>query len=982
MSKTLLHPYAGPEFCLCPDVEPPPSSLETDRYDDPVVAVKELMTKPCSVLLPDTAKLKGQPVLWYPGYKVGIPEFGPRQSDVMFVGKMMIDEDMDAGMPFSGNLAALMSETCSTYGISYQGSYVTNVVKFQMPYRGVNVPASWMKAGRHTLQQEIAVVKPKFILCLGADAVKAVMNTNSATLKSYRGAVHYHNSGAAVMGTNSPADILRNPEKTDEFKTGFRLFAEQVRGVEAVNDTAYIYIKSLEKLREVVAECMQYRNFAMDCEWEGDSHTSGHIMTIQFSPMPRLSYVLCLHLPVDNFRIESQAKAVEILRPLLQRQDVRVCGHNFRADIKWLRDIGLDLTYQFCVNGFDTILGSHLLSETNEHGLTACSLRDTDIGKYDTEVEEFLRQKTMHWEMPTEVLLPYAAADADATFRLWDAYEQRLWDDHTTRCKELGVEDPYAAVMSPIRAKARGETWVNSLWNLLRSIVLPVNSVINEMEEEGLLLDMQTMIDLIDMFRRKKQAMLAQIREVACDPFFNPNSSKQMQRFLFGDPNLVDEDGKSVFCLGLRPVKSTGKRSKVWSELEAKGQVWYEDGFGWKSTQYNPSSDAETLGILADAGSYEAELLRDFKYVDQICKSFLRDKEENPETGMVEYVKGLVGLTHADGKLRTTISQLTETGRWRSSRPNAQNWPKSRESDLQRIFYPEHVPKIRSGIVAPPGHVLIEADFSSAEIWTLAYISDDKVMKEDLHKKDSQGNHISLHSTVALEIFKLDMDVEEFERRREEKGPEADRLNLLRVAAKSVNFGIPYQRGGKAIARLCQRMGVPCEEDDGNGWVESWYDRYKDAAKYIDFCKGSVYDPQYIRMPFGRCRHFIPSIYEDVCAAMQREACNAPIQGTVADALSYSAVLFQRKRDDLGLKTKVLLAIHDALLVQAPYDEVPAVMDLLQWSMSDAVFVPSTDLHYEIDTEIMYRWGKKFSKEVTAALVSGNWREVEDQLIK
>ena len=956
------------------------STVECSRADDAKESVRELLTRPCTVSLPSTKTLAGMPVLWMPGYKVGSHYFGPQPADIMFIGKCLTDDDVREDRPFSEYVGDFMRGACEYYGLEYEGIYVTNLMKFAMPYRGVNVPSPWLNCGIHTLHQEIAIVQPKFILCLGADVVKAVAQSKQAKLKNFRGEVH-DIAGAKVMATNSPADVLRNPEKQGEFSSGFRAFSDVVKGGSIEEEVDYRYLKTLEEFEQAVKEMMPENRFALDCEWEGDSHVSGRLMSVQVSPKPKVSFVFCFYLPVEGFELKNQSRGVELLRQLLQRPHVQACGHNFRADMKWLRCIGLDLTHQFVNNGFDTMLASHLLMETNEHGLTACLLRDTDMNKYDAAVEQHLDRKIHHSEMPLSVLLPYAAADTDATFRLWEKYEARLWSDHIKRCAEMGVEDQVGAVMSPRRARAKGVPWVNSLWNLYRFVVLPVNSVINEMEEEGLLIDTDRLIAMIDLFNRKKLEMLQEIRHVVCDPQFNPNSVNQKRILLFGDPNYVDDTGRKPLCLGLRPVKSSGKRSKMWDELEHRGLVWYEEGVGWKSNQYNPSCDSETLGILAEAGSFEAEMLRDYSYIDQICKNFLRDEEENPETGIIDYQKGLVGLMHEDKRVRTSISQMTETGRWRSARPNCQNFPKAREADLHRIFHGFKVPKIRSGIIAAPGHVLIEADFSSAEIWTLAYISDDPVMKEDLRKVDASGSPISLHSTVALEVFKIKETVEEFERIRSEGGPLGEKYELYRIAAKSINFGIPYQRSGTAIARLCQRLGVPCQEEDGNGWVASWYDRYKEAAKYIEFCKNSVFDPQHIRMPFGRLRHFIPSVYEDVCAAMQREACNAPIQGTVADALSYALVLLQRARDDFQLKSKILLAIHDAVLMMVPYEEIPKVCESLHWALSDSVEVPGTGLHYDIDIEMGMRWGEKLPKPVVAALKDGLWETVSDQLV-
>lgn len=289
-----------------------------------------------------------------------------------------------------------------------------------------------------------------------------------------------------------------------------------------------------------------------------------------------------------------------------------------------------------------------------------------------------------------------------------------------------------------------------------------------------------------------------------------------------------------------------------------------------------------------------------------------------------------------------------------------QNLPKGREGDLAKLFpTADKVPPVRTCLLAQPGCVLVEADFESAELFTLAWLAHDDRMKADLERVDENGEPISLHSIRAVDCFQLDMAVTDFDKRRKGTGAEAKRLSGLRVAAKSVNFGIPYQRGAKAIARQVQREGVPCTIDDAQTWIDSFYSDYDKVGAFIQECKNSVYDPGHLRTPFGRIRHFHESSDEAAMAAQEREACNFPIQSTVADAISMSLRLLKEERDRRDMRFKLVLTVHDSVILEVPYEEVPEVKKILKWIMCDRVVVPNIGLHYGLDIEVFKRWNEK-----------------------
>jgi DNA polymerase-1 len=323
--------------------------------------------------------------------------------------------------------------------------------------------------------------------------------------------------------------------------------------------------------------------------------------------------------------------------------------------------------------------------------------------------------------------------------------------------------------------------------------------------------------------------------------------------------------------------------------------------------------------------------------------------------------------------VRTTISQMAETGRYRSFSPSLMNLPKSREGAFARVFRGEKLPPLRSIIRAAEGGVFVEADKQSAELYTLAYISGDAAFKEALAARDADGSPISFHTAAMVKFFKLGMAPGEAAKIIAAGGPEARRLKSLRTGAKAVNFGIPYGRGAASICAEVRREGVDCTVSEAQGWIDGYRDSFPDAWAYLEECKRSVARPGWLANPYGRVRHFVQSGDESVMSAQRREATNFPIQSTVADALSLDLVRIRRERDRRGMRMRIVLSIHDAVMVWAPHGEIAAARDLLRWAMVDApgAEVPGIGLRYGIEVEYSERWNEPLAPDRLYELSGG-----------
>ena len=890
------------------------------------------------------------PVVALPGHQWG-GHYGPARSDVMIIGKMPGEAELVARRNFVGEGGRLLNKTFHDAGMNTNAIYTTNVLRFIPPgQKKPKVAAHHLRDCATLLMHEILAVNPKYILLLGTDAIKFLFG-RKATLSSMRGAVMpyvvsqtgqlaklEHNKdlaifnaeyGKKVMATIHPGQAVFDPALIPSLKDDVQEFCDLVVGkrsahfISPADTNDYRYIKCVTELKPIVDDLIArgITEFSVDCEWGGTDYKNGWLRTIQFSWAPGKAVVIVLRTA------ESQRKpvfeptpfhALDQLHRLLDRDGVHIYGQYFRSDALWLEDLGLRVMPRLA---FDTMLASHALNESQEYNLTALALRHTNMGRYDIELVNWLKHNKCedggYGAVPDEILHPYGAADADAVFRITAVLRKELDKPENAAIRQLYYD-----------------------------VILPASQPIHDMERNGITLDTNRMIDLLWQYHDRKQELLTEIRQQTSWDDFNPRSTVQKAKLLYGDP----ADGG----LGLMPVKSTEKPSREWSAVLQLPPA--------ERARVNPSTDSESLELLHmnavnDYQRAVVESVQNFQIIDQVTKNFLRPPDgatalhSAADFDVTDYQEGLLGHMDGDGRVRTTISQTKETGRHGSSRPNMQNLSKRQEPKYQAIMGYK-IPKIRSCFVARPGYVLVEADYKSAEIVTLAYVSGDPNLIADAL------GPVKLHSKVAVDILGADCDYSEV----------SEKFPHLYVGAKNINFGIPYQRGARAIARQVNREtkgAADMTQDQAQEIIDAWYDRYSKVRDYVAWCKRCVRDaPHFIQTPWGRRRHFYLSDNESVMAAQERECVNFPIQGTVADALNtglYNLWAYRRQHPEYNYE--LLLAIHDAVILEVPIEIVEDVVDhILPLCMVHGAQIPASDrspaFNLGIDTEIMFRWGE------------------------
>ncbi len=306
-----------------------------------------------------------------------------------------------------------------------------------------------------------------------------------------------------------------------------------------------------------------------------------------------------------------------------------------------------------------------------------------------------------------------------------------------------------------------------------------------------------------------------------------------------------------------------------------------------KTATGKPSTDEEVLTQLADDYPLP-KLLLEHRSLAKL-KSTYADKLPrmvNPRTGRVH----------------TSFSQaVAVTGRLASSEPNLQNIPIRTEEGR----------RIRAAFIAPKGHVIVSADYSQIELRIMAHLSKDERLLEAFAKGED------VHRATAGEVFGV---------------PPAEVTSEQRRYAKVINFGLIY---GMSAHGLAKNLGI--ERAAAQGWIDRYFARYPGVARYMEETKAAARAQGYVETVFGR-RLYLPDIRAQQVGRRQgaeRAAINAPMQGTAADLIKKAMIATHAWLAGSDLQSRLILQVHDELVLEVPVAELDQVRDTLPRLMGE-----------------------------------------------
>lgn len=647
--------------------------------------------------------------------KMWVRGTGPVPAKYLFVGERPGDKEARMQAVFSGAAAVLLRKVLEEHGFDYSRSYFTNAIKYSLP-KNKNVQVRDIRVCRPMLQEEIARTNPEVIVCLGSTALKAVSGSELG-ISSVRGEFipHPTRPNCLIYAMHGPSYVMRSPDAMPAFAKDIANLAAFQRGeFKAPPKPEYGVLTTAAEVRlfrEWLFKTYEHPLLVLDMEWHGRTwmDPTRYIRTAQLGYAKGKVVIIEFHAEGGVPVMDDHAAAWSELKLMLEDPRMGIVGHNVIADGEWLRSYGVDIRKTVI---FDTMLAEHLLHESGPFDLGEVAVKYSDYGRYSIPVELWVKAHPQLCEagyghVPRELLLPYGAIDVDAPRLAMMRQGPKLMAEGFFERRGANKEYP-------------------SLW----AIALRTQELMYEIQGTGMLVDRARLDQLITAYQEVRMQLLGLVTTQAAMlgmPVFNPGAPVQVSTLLFE-------------TLQLPPVKTTAGRA--WGDLV--GNTGMDS-----DADYKASTDKTTLEILEDYHPIIHNLLQ-FRRIDQACKTWLRWPA--PEDNEASAGGGLIPKIWPDGRLHSRFSPLTETGRFRTSKPNAQNWPKKAEGYMEEIFGGKDKvpPGIRTIIIPPEDHVLMEADFCQAELFVLAALSGDPNMWAAL---STPGR--DLHDLTAINAFKL-----------------------------------------------------------------------------------------------------------------------------------------------------------------------------------------------------------------------------------
>jgi DNA polymerase-1 len=365
-------------------------------------------------------------------------------------------------------------------------------------------------------------------------------------------------------------------------------------------------------------------------------------------------------------------------------------------------------------------------------------------------------------------------------------------------------------------------------------IEMPVSVVLERVERTGVLIDSAVLARQSQQLAERMVALEQAAYDIAGQPF-NMGSPKQIGDILFTK-------------LGL-PVKK-------------------------KTASGAPSTDEEVL----------QELAADYPLPARILEHRSLAKLKGTYTDKLPLM-----VNPATGRVHTNYAQaVAVTGRLSSNDPNLQNIP-IRTAEGRRV---------REAFIAPPGHVLMSADYSQIELRIMAHISEDPALLRAFERG------LDVHKATASEVFGTPVEEVSSEQRR---------------YAKVINFGLIYGMGAFGLA---SNLGI--EQKAAKDFIDKYFARFAGVKRYMDETRVKAKELGYVETVFGR-RLWLPEINSGNGprkAGAERQAINAPMQGTAADLIKLAMLAVQKALDDEGRATRMVMQVHDELVLEVPDAEL------------------------------------------------------------
>jgi DNA polymerase I len=595
-------------------------------------------------------------------------------------------------------------------------------------------------------------------------------------------------------------------------------------------------VDTAEKLADLAARLAEADTIALDTETTSTDPLRASLVGISLAVKEGEGF----YIPVGHITGDPQLPLEDVIRAIggaLSNPKKAKVGHNLKYDVMVLERAGIH-THPLT---FDTMIAEWLVNPAS-HNLGLKSMADYYLAIAMTHIEELIgrgkAQITMD-QVPVASAAPYAAADAEVSLRLQPLLQKRLEEQNAH--------------------------------HLLHTLEMPLIPVLQQMEENGVALDIPFLQGMAGELNERLVAIEQQIYDQV-GYSFNINSTQQLSKVLFEALKLDPPD----------------RRKKT------------------SSGHYSTSAD-----VLEDMRGQHpvVDLVLEYRELAKLKSTYVEalPLEVNPKTGRVHTIFNQTGSV---------------TGRLASSEPNLQNIPT--RTDLGR--------RVRHAFVAGDGNVLLSVDYSQVELRIVAHMSGDEAMLAAFQAGQD------IHAATAAAIYNVPLNKVSKEQRRN---------------AKSINFGLIYGISAFGLARYA---GVTLAEAEN--FSAAYFRQFPGVKSYLDGLRRLAASQGYVETLLGRRRYF-PNLRDqsnfNLRNREEREAINAPIQGSAADIMKLAMIRLKEALDADHLAARLLLQVHDELLLECSLEELQPTARVVRAVMENAY-----PLSVPLATEA--RWGKNWEE--------------------
>ena len=733
--------------------------------------------------------------------------------------------------------------------------------------------------------------------------------------------------------------ILKKPQKSSTPANGqLDLFAEfPADGQGGEENSSFESLKTVAhnyKIVENEEEMIQIRDYfltneilSLDTETTSTSAIDAELVGLSFA----VKEFEAFYVPVPAER-EEALRIVNIFKPLYEDPKILKVGQNLKYDLEVLRNYNVQLQGPM----WDTMIAHYLIQPELRHNMDF--MAEIYLNYHTIHIEELIGKKGKNQlsmrDLKPDAIKDYACEDADITLQLKQKLEQELLNN---KCDEL-----------------------------FYNIEMPLMQVLAEMEINGVRINENSLKETSNIFNERLTELKQEIFEIAGEEF-NISSPKQVGDIIFGKLKIIDNPKKTKSwqyvtnekelqslidsheivgkiieyrklnsiltertkkkptvqqmpdLFGLNTGAENDDVMKQSSHLEVSKQMneLEKEIFKLAGEKFKIMSPKQVGTILFDKMKIinnpkktetwqyvtNEEILQQLKNKHKIVEKILSYRETEKLIGT--YVDALPTLVNKrTGHIHTSFNQtITATGRLSSSDPNLQNIPVRGEDgkEIRKVFVPE------------PGCLFFSADYSQIELRVMAHLSED----ENMIKVFKEGK--DLHAATAATIYKKNIG----EISRDE-----------RTKSKRANFGIIY---GITVFGLAERLGISREES--KQLIDGFFETFPKVKNYMDKAIEEARKKEYVETLFGRRRYLkdINSQNATVRSFAERNAINAPIQGTAADIIKVAMIrIFQRFKNE-HIRSKMILQVHDELNFSVYPEEKEIVKRIVLEEMQNAI---------------------------------------------